>query len=455
MRFRVKPGNSRSRFASSLLSATVFFCICSNTSLAQANISDFLKNNKKTAWDKTAAEFKKLNGPKKLYRWNSKQKHSLHYAANSRNGTISFLKWPLAEADFDFSSGKLDSMTLNLYNKSCVPNKNFAEDKNSFRKFVFKVCQEMNKMLKFSHGRVSVKLINSARCYSCTWNTPNGYAILKWSYDGANSYNFIAHYVTAYIYQDKKAFEQAGRSRVASLGDLDLKSRIQTNSKGDRYLEIPMVDQGKRGYCVVACAERILKYYNANVDQHVLAQAAGTSGSRGTRVNEIEDSMRSVGAKCKFRVDDITEFSPLVGNVKILSFIKKYNQYARRDNKKQINIRRVRSYNQLFHMMDEDVLVKTKIKFDSSGYRRFQSKTKDSIDDGIPVLWCVMLGMVKEPKIPQNMGGHMRLIIGYNPKTDEVIYTDSWGRGHGFKRISWGKAWAMTQMAHVFIPRKK
>jgi hypothetical protein len=74
-----------------------------NTCDAKANIADFLVNNKKAAWDKTAAEFKKLNGPGQMYRWNSKQKHSLHYAANYRRGTVFFLKWPLAEADFELN----------------------------------------------------------------------------------------------------------------------------------------------------------------------------------------------------------------------------------------------------------------------------------------------------------------------------------------------------------------
>ena len=214
-----------------------------------------------------------------------------------------------------------------------------------------------------------------------------------------------------------------------------------------------MVDQGKRGYCVVACAERILKYYNVNIDQHILAQAANTSNG-GTRITEIEDSMKKVGAKCNFHVKEISEYSPLIGNLKILSFIKKYNRYAKRADKKKIKIDEVKSYGQLFKMMDEDVLVQTKINYDKSGFRKFKQRVKATIDRGMPVLWGVTLGMVKEAKIPQNVGGHMRLITGYNLKTDEMIYSDSWGKGHDFKKISWSKAWAMTNMAYVFIPKK-
>ncbi len=38
----------------------------------------------------------------------------------------------------------------------------------------------------------------------------------------------------------------------------------------------------------------------------------------------------------------------------------------------------------------------------------------------------------------------MRLIIGYNEKSDEIIYTDSWGAGHELKRLPFDHAWAMT-----------
>ena len=96
-----------------------------------------------------------------------------------------------------------------------------------------------------------------------------------------------------------------------------------------------MVDQGKRGYCVVACAERILRYYNTNVDQHILAQAAGTSKYGGTRNDEIETSMKKVGAKCNFHVKEIVEYAPLMGKFELLKFIKKYNRYAKRAGKRE------------------------------------------------------------------------------------------------------------------------
>ena len=435
-----------------LLFFLLFYSIFCMVDAAQVNIATFLEKHKSAVWTISPEDFQKKNGSKSIYRWNSVQKKSLHYAANRTKRALYFLDWRITEADFNFENKQLHSMSINIYNKSCLTNGSLAENKNAFFKFLKKIRSSLNTFCKKKHSKPSVKLINSARCQSCFWNTSDAYIVFRWSSDGSNRYNFIAHYATVSIYKNKQLFNEQSRSKTAITNLSDLKALIKIDSNGDHHLEIPMVDQGKRGYCVVACAERILKYYKVNVDQHMLAQVANTSNA-GTRTTDIESSMKKVGSKCNFHVKEISEYSPLVGNMNILKFVKKYNRYAKRAGKAKVNVLRLRNYNQLFALMDEDVLVQTKISYDKSGFRKFKMRVKASIDSGMPVLWGVTLGMIKETKIPQNTGGHMRLITGYNNKTDEMIYSDSWGNGHDFKRISWGKAWVMTNMAYVFIPK--
>jgi hypothetical protein len=85
--------------------------------------------------------------------------------------------------------------------------------------------------------------------------------------------------------------------------------------------------------------------------------------------------------------------------------------------------------------------VKTK---DTAGYNKFLRLVSQNIDQGAPLGWGVQLGIVPEPNIPQGAGGHMRLIIGYNAKTNEIIFSDSWGAGHEQKRMSLEDAWTIT-----------
>ncbi|MBU8901757.1 MAG: hypothetical protein KOO69_03370, partial [Victivallales bacterium] len=249
----------------------ILFCfVFYRADAAQMNIATFLEKNKSAVWTTSPKNFQKKNGSKSIYRWNSVQKKSLHYAANRTKSALYFLDWRITEADFNFENKQLNSMSINIYNKSCLTNKSLAKNKNVFFKFLKKIRRSLNTFCKKNHSKPSVKLINSARCQSCFWNTPNAYIVLKWSFAGATKYNFTAHYATVYIYKNKQVFNEKSRSKAVITNISDLKARIKIDTNGDRHLAIPMVDQGKRGYCVVACAERILKYYKVNVDQHMM-----------------------------------------------------------------------------------------------------------------------------------------------------------------------------------------
>ena len=80
----------------------------------------------------------------------------------------------------------------------------------------------------------------------------------------------------------------------------------------------------------------------------------------------------------------------------------------------------------IFRAMNTEVLKEAKTK-DSANVTRFQRNVQSNIDEGTPLLWSVQLGKFPERGIPQRGGGHMRLIIGYNTKTNEIIFTDSSG----------------------------
>ncbi len=87
-----------------------------------------------------------------------------------------------------------------------------------------------------------------------------------------------------------------------------------------------------------------------------------------------------------------------------------------------------------------------------SDLARFQREVQTHIDAGIPLLWTVQLGLIPEPGIPQSGGGHMRLIIGYNTKTQEILFSDSWGAGHELKRMPAADAWTITTGAMSIEP---
>jgi len=54
---------------------------------------------------------------------------------------------------------------------------------------------------------------------------------------------------------------------------------------------------------------------------------------------------------------------------------------------------------------------------------------------------------------PESMsGGHMRIILGYDPKARLIYYSDSWGPGHEMKKMSLEEAWAVTMGLFIVEP---
>ena len=220
---------------------------------------------------------------------------------------------------------------------------------------------------------------------------------------------------------------------------------------GDVWIgDVPMVDQGQKGYCVVASTERVMRYYGGTVDENELAQIANTSTAGGTSTDAMLEAMKKLSARLKIRIRDVQKGDTVKD---ILKLIAEYNRAAKKagvppipDQGNSIDI------GEVYRSMKGDVLkdVRTKNKSELS---RFQREVQAHIDQGVPLLWTVMLGFFKEPGVaPQTFGGHMRLIIGYNTAKEEILYSDSWGAGNELKRMPAADAWTMTTGALTIEP---
>ena len=92
---------------------------------------------------------------------------------------------------------------------------------------------------------------------------------------------------------------------------------------------------------------------------------------------------------------------------------------------------------------------------------------QEHINQGLPLLWCVILApgetgvspglpppgaITNGPRAPQV--GHMRLITGYNTRSGDVIYSDSWGAGHERKTMTRAEAEQMTTAVFSMSPSR-
>ena len=299
-------------------------------------------------------------------------------------------------------------------------------------------------------------------------------ATLTWNYsqEGRRAETFAPGFVRLVVNGPARLAAEGGKrsaavgSANAAKGAKKIVDNVVRDPRGDVFIDnVPMVDQGQKGYCSAATSERVLRYYGVEVDEHEIAQAAGTTAEGGTSTLEMKNSVQAIGRKYKLGTTVVYgDFEKPVGEriESIVREVANYNKAAKKLKKPEIAddvyIKRhgsVTTYNPAAAdaAMDPEVLREMKVNgSQKSRFTKFLKDIHQQVDKGIPLFWGVMLGTYPEPEIPQSRGGHMRLIIGYNDKKREILYTDSWGAGHELKRMPADWAWTISHCLMYMKP---
>jgi hypothetical protein len=141
----------------------------------------------------------------------------------------------------------------------------------------------------------------------------------------------------------------------------------------------------------------------------------------------------------------------------LLKMVKDYNRVAKRAGKPKVEVPEGQVINlaDIYAQLDPETYRRYRLEEEKAAMRRFLTEVRDHLDKGIPLVWSVQLGLVKEERLaPQSRGGHLRLISGYHEQEQKLTYTDSWGPGHEAKTMSYDDAWTITTGLYSFDPRK-
>lgn len=223
---------------------------------------------------------------------------------------------------------------------------------------------------------------------------------LRWDWKG-NSF-LLVHQPNEYLMLrivPTRELEDADASRKAfSAARQELPNRVTRRPNGDVIIsDLPMVNQGRKGYCVPATFERLMRYYGLPVDMNVLAMAGKTEAGGGTSISEIEKATFSVIADAGGAIHprnftgSIREIKPLLDAGKPLIFA----HYSTEEFNKRVNER-----------MRRRIAV--------ANWDEWITQFLPSMKKGTPLK-------------PDRLYGHVCLIIGYNEKSREIAITDSWG----------------------------
>lgn len=242
--------------------------------------------------------------------------------------------------------------------------------------------------------------------------------VLRWDWKG-HAFLLAAprgEYVALRIMPSASA-DSDGSSRVPdSEMKTRLASRVEHRPNGDVVLrDIPMVDQGPKGYCVPATWERVMRYMGIPADMYVLAMAGGTQAGGGTSTADIAWAVKSAVTAAGRRME-----SPPV----------------------KLTPQGVARY------IDEGLPVMWAM-FSTEEFNTLadaHTQARNGVTD--PESWSASLaGARKAAKKmrPDHEAGHVCMIIGYNEKTGELAVSDSWGPHFAERWVTAEEAQAVSQ----------
>ena len=191
--------------------------------------------------------------------------------------------------------------------------------------------------------------------------------------------------------------------RTGTTDDSHLRRRLQEDvdrqPNGDVFLtQIPMVNQGPKGYCVPATFERAMRTMGIETDMYLLAMIGGTKLGGGTSVEALLAAVRSEVYRKSRRTKDLSI--------------------------KELRIREVKRY------LDDGIPVMWTL-FSVDDYNHAanaNSATRAKVTDWPAYAAAIATAaeaIVHKPKPDTNR--HICLIVGYNEQTDELAVSDSWG----------------------------
>ncbi|CAA6692326.1 MULTISPECIES: hypothetical protein [unclassified Lentimonas] len=214
-----------------------------------------------------------------------------------------------------------------------------------------------------------------------------------------------------------EAADNKGRSE--KLSDAKLRKltteNIITRPNGDVLIgNIPMVNQGPKGYCVPATFERYLRYMQIPADMYLLAMAGQTDIGGGTSLSSIINSVDSYISSQSRSMKQLNE---------------------------PIKVRTIQKY------IDKGLPI-IWVMFSSKEYNQYanqRSKERQAVTDW--TAWAkASKSNARSTELSKDiMSAHACLITGYNKDTGEIAVSDSWGPSFNERWISAEQAEQVSQ----------
>ncbi len=217
---------------------------------------------------------------------------------------------------------------------------------------------------------------------------------------------------------DEETANRQGRAKLVKDSDFAgiLRANLNKKDNGDVLItNIPMVDQGPKGYCAPATFERTMRYMKVPADMYLLATLA-TSPTGGTQTSLLaEEATRIIRSKGR-RIKELELHKDLD-----MTEVKRYI------NKGVPILWQMASIEAYNAAVNEYSIKRTKAN-------DFE-KWKEDVDFYTNALLPVM---------HTESNHHICMIVGYNEATGEIAVSDSWGPKYELRWVPIKVAQAVT-----------
>lgn len=261
------------------------------------------------------------------------------------------------------------------------------------------------------------------------WEWENGAAMLEAHDTGKGKKDYEAEFIRLRMAKNVAGLERGSAADAGSRRELA--GNVKRTDEGDVWIDnIPMVDQGEKGYCLPATVARVFSYYGMDgVDMHAMASMCDTVAGGGTTINGMMEALEKIGSRFHVRVMTMKDKGKKPGPEEI---VESYNKLAKRKGKPAsrgfIGVAD-RDIDNALTIFDQEILEES-FPVKKAAMKKWFRPVYKCIDSGLPVLWGIP--------------GHMRLIIGYNEQKGLIYYSDTWGAGHEKKKMSALNAYMIT-----------
>lgn len=243
--------------------------------------------------------------------------------------------------------------------------------------------------------------------------------VLRWDWNGHSF--LLSHVEEEYVgLRIVRASFADGGGRFSRVGDGDMRKRLEENvtrlKNGDVYIKnIPMVDQGPKGYCAPATFERAMRHAGIPADMYLLATLATTDGG-GTNTSrlfdEVEYTTRSKGGRTARRLP-LPSLDP-----------RKLKRYLEKGVPVLWQMCSLPGYNQIANA---------------------RTRGRQTVTDWDGYAKAIAEAATKNAAALRAKGNfHLCMIIGFNEKTNELAVSDSWGKNYRMRWIHLKEAEAVS-----------